>query len=171
MQKTFAARVVVAAASLAVALAGCSKSTDFSITKHYTNVAVVAAGVSGTQHVDLAAEAGSAWSHRKNVKSLDLVGLDATVTRINSGGPATLTGKVVLSRTGAAPVTVGNWSELVSSAPHSLSATLDRAGSQLINDAIKGDGQFDVQFVASSSAPINLDVDVTLHVSMTYKFP
>ncbi len=171
MQKTFAARAAVAAASLAVALAGCSKTTDFSITKHYTNVAVNAAGVSGTQHVDLAAEAGSAWSHRKNVKSLDLVGLDATVTRINSGGPATVSGSVVLSRTGSAPVTVGTWSELVSAAPHTLSATLDRAGSALINDAIKGDGQFDVAFIASSSAAINVDSDVTLHVSMTYKFP
>lgn len=167
MQKTFA----VAAASLAVALTGCSKTTDFSITKHYTNVAVTAGGVSGTQHVDLASEAGVAWGHRSHVKSLDLVGLDATITRINSGGPATVSGSVVLSRVGSSPVKVGTWSEVVSVAPHTLSATLDRAGSQLINDAIRGDGQFDVEFVASSSAAINFDADVTLHVSMTYKYP
>jgi hypothetical protein len=172
MLRTFAARAVLAAASLTLALTGCTHSTDFSITKHYTNVNVTAGSVSGTQHVDLAQEAGGAWKQRSHLKSLDLVAVDATITQINTGATATFSGSVALSRGGSAPVEIGTWSEpFPSSAPHTITVTFNQAGEQLINDAIKSDGQFDVTFTASSGAPVNFNADVTLHVHMTYKVP
>jgi hypothetical protein len=163
------ARSTLAVLVLALALGGCTKTTGFSITKHFTSVSLRSGQVSGTGHVDLAAEAGGAWSLRSHVKSLDLAGLDATITEVSSGGDVTVKGTVILSRSGRDPVTVGTWSEVIpKTAPHTLSATLSDDGRALLEDALRGDGLFDVKFTAASSGSVTFDADVTLHVGVTY---
>jgi hypothetical protein len=169
MHHRFAA---VAVAALALA-AGCTRSTDFSITQTFDPVVSAGGGVAYTytKEVDLAKDAGSAWGHRDNVKSLDLVGADGTITAIHSGSGGASTGSIVLSRNGT-DVTVGTWSETFPTAvPHSTSISLQPEGVSLVMDALKSDGKFTVKVSGSTATPVSFAADVTLHLHLTYKFP
>jgi hypothetical protein len=159
--------------ALAAALVtGCSGTADVTISKRFAGVALPGGGqtYSLSQHVDLAAEGGAAWQHRGDLQALELVGLDVTMTAVNSGGPARGNGVIQLSRGGGTPVPVGRWSnELLQAAPHSIAVALDAAGASLIEDALHGDGAFDVALAGSTDTAINLDADVTLHVKARFK--
>lgn len=165
-------RAFVAFAALALA-AGCSKSgdVDFTITKHYTNVNSAGGGAAYTysDHVDLASEAGEAWGHRDKIKSVDVVGLDATMTAVHSGGPTTGSGKITLSR-GTSKAVVGTWTAepLPTTAPHSISVALNHDAMSIVDAALRDDGKFDVEVAGSTAGPINFDADVSMHLKMSY---
>jgi hypothetical protein len=158
--------------ALAAALVtGCSGTADATLTKHYAGVALPGGGrtYSVTQHLDLASEGGALWQHRSDLQSIEVVGVDVTMTRVNSGGPARGNGTIQLSRNGTT-VTVGRWSnELLQSAPHSIGVALDGSGASLIEDALHGDGVFDVSLAGSTDTAINLDADVSMHVKVKFK--
>jgi hypothetical protein len=166
---------VLAAVGLVLA-AGCTGKTDFDITKTFDPVdsAGSPATYTLTQHVDMAAEAGSAWKHRSKVKSLDLVGLTGTMTQNHSGPATTGSGSIVLTRNGSS-VTVGTWRDepmpASGSLPHSIGTTLEPAGAALVMDALKNDGLFDVTLAGSTAAAVNFGADVTLHLKMRFKVP
>jgi hypothetical protein len=163
-----------AAACALVASVGCTRSTDFSITKTFDPVNSAGGTVyTYTQDVDMAAEAGSAWSHRNKVKSLDLVGIDATMTANHSNNATTGSGSVVLKRTGFADVTVGTWTNhpIPAAAPDSIAVTLQPAGVDLVMDALKNDGKFGVTLTGTTAAPVSFAADVTLHLHMTFRVP
>lgn len=164
-------RALVALAAL-VLVAGCSKTgdVDFTITKRYNNVNSTGGPFGpSVEHVDLAQEAGEAWGHRDKIKSVDLVGLDAKVTQINSGGPATVSGTITLVRGAQRAVVASYANETVSAAPHSVTETLNPGAMAIVNDALQSDGQFDVEYAGSSVGAINFNAEVSMHMKMLYK--
>jgi hypothetical protein len=122
--------------------------------------------------VDLAAEAGSAWKHRNKVKSLDLVGLDATMTANHTGNATLGSGSIVISRNGT-DATVGTWTNhpIPANAPDSIGVVLQPGAVSLVMDALRGDGLFDVEYTVSTVNPISFAADVTLHLTMKFKVP
>jgi hypothetical protein len=154
-------------------LAACSGNVDFTITKHFTADATGGTTYTDTQHVDLAADAPDGWKHRNKIKSLDLVGLDATMTQNVTGNATTGSGSIVLKRSGFADETVGTWTghAIPAAAPDSIGVTLKPAAMDIINDAIRNDGKFDVVFSGSTAASIKFTADVSLHLKMKFKVP
>ena len=169
--KKLIARIAVVALVLAAA---CTRNTDFTITEHFdpVNSAGGAAVYTYTQHVALASQAGSAWNHRSKIKSLDLVGLDATMTANHSGIATTGSGEIVLTRNGT-NATAGTWRDhpIPVMAPDSIGVALDAGAVGLIEDALKNDGLFDVTFTGTTVAPLSFAADVSLHLKMTYNIP
>lgn len=162
-------RAFIAFAALALA-AGCSKTgdVDFTINKHYTDVASPGGTFGPTvEHVDLSSEASEAWGHRDKIKSVELVDLGARVTALST--PTSVNGTITLAR-GASRAVVGSWpSVTVSGVPHDLSVALNHDAMSIVNDALHGDGKFDVEFVGSTSNAVTFSADVSLHMKMTYK--
>jgi hypothetical protein len=167
--------VVLAAAGLALVLgAGCTRTTDFSITKTFDPVnATGGTPYVVTRDVDMASEAGDGWKHRDKVKSLDLVGLDATMTTNHSAVATTGSGSIVLSRAGLTDVTVGTWTNeaIPATGPHSINAVLAPDGVSLIMNALENDGQFSVTLTGQTAATVSFAAEVTLHLKMKFKFP
>lgn len=161
-------RVALALAALAVVVAACNFSGDFTITRTFNGVAANAGTwTSAVQHVDLAAEAPGAWKRRGDLRSIDLASAEATVTAMRAGAGVPVTGTVVLSR-GSAVVT-GTWSHtLAASAPDSFTVTMPASAGALLMDAIRDDGRFDVQATATSTGRIDLDVKVVLTIGINY---
>lgn len=172
MPSTVAARATLAAASLALVLTGCTRDTDFSITKRLDVTASGGVPYAATENFDLAAQAPGAWRQRSHVKSIDLVGVEATLVENVSGNTSTGGGTITLSRSGQT-VQVGSWSNhtIPLNPPDSINVTLDQAGSALVMDAIKNDGRFSVAVAGTTSPSIHFKADVTLHLHMTYKIP
>jgi len=170
--------VQAAAVTGLLAIAGCSGTTDFTVTANFTNVSTTAGtAYSRNVAVDLQAQAGNAWKHRNKVKSLDLVALDATVTSLptapmtGSGtiwiGPGTAT-----STSDAGVVQVGNWpSEAVTAAPHSIGVQLSQASLDVIENALKGDGRFVVFLTGTTVDAETFDATAVLHIKLKYKVP
>ena len=173
-------RHAVHAAALAglVLAAGCSGTTDFTVTADFTNVSTAAGTVYGKSVlVDLQAQAPDAWKHRKKVKSLELVGLDATATRVTAL-PMTGSGAIwigpgsALTTSDPGVVQVGSWpSEAITGVPHSIGVTLSGASLAVIEDALKGDGRFVVFLSGTTVDAENFDATAVLHVKLKYKVP
>jgi hypothetical protein len=167
------ARLGLLAASLS--LAACSGKTDFSITKSFTaNSAGSPATYSSVQLVDLPADAPDAWKHKGKMKSLDLVGLDATMTANLTGVATTGSGSLSLRPDGGGTdVPVGTWpSEPIPlAAPHSIGVILSPAAVGVIENALKGTGRFSIVMQGATALPVVFDADVTLHLKLTYKVP
>jgi hypothetical protein len=165
----------LAAAGLALLGSACTRDTEFSITKTFDPVSSAGspATYTATEAVDMATEAGSGWKHRDKVKSIDLVGLDGTMTANHSGVATTGSGSIVLSRAGFADLTVGTWTNhpIPAAAPDSIAVVLSPVGIDMVKDALKGDGKFSVTFQGSTAAPVNFAADVTLHLKMKFKYP
>jgi hypothetical protein len=163
------------AASLS--LVACSGNTDFSISRSFTvNSSGSPATYSGVQPVNLQADAPDAWKHRSKIKSIELVGLDATMTANLSGNATTATGSISLrpdGGTGATDVQVGSWSNepIPLAAPHSIGVVLSPAAISLIEDALKGSGIFAVVVSGTTAAPVQFNANATLHLKLTYKVP
>lgn len=176
MLERLAARATVAVASLTLLVSGCTYDTDFTIKKTVDPVSSVGGSTPFTvvRDVDLAAEAPGAWKRRDRVKSLDLVGLDATVTSVHSGGPTTGDGSIVVSRNGT-DVVVGSWTAeplpAAANVPHSINASFNAAAISLINQALHDDGRFSVKATGSTAAAYDFAAEVSLHLRMSYKFP
>lgn len=154
-------------------LAACSGNVDFSITKAFTVDSAGGTPYTATQHVDLSKDAADGWKHRSKIKSLDLVGLDATMTQNVTGTATTGSGSIVLKRAGAGDVVVGTWKDhpIPATGPDSIGAALDPSGIALITDAIHGDGQFDMVFTGTTAAAVRFNAEVTLHLKMKFKVP
>jgi hypothetical protein len=153
-----------------LAVSACTGSTDFTISKTFTPNATANTTYTSTQNVDLAADAPDAWKHRNKVKSLDLVGIDATATSISV--PFTGSGSIVLQRAGWTDQTIGQWpGESVAAAPHSISVTLQPAAVALIMDAVKGDGKFTVVLTGMTDVDVSFTADVSLHLKLKFKVP
>ena len=161
-------------ASLPVWLAACSGNTDFSISKTFHPNATGGVEYSLTAAVDMAQDAPAGWKHRDKVKSLELVEVQGTVT---GGSPIPFTGSgTILLRpdggTGATDVVAGAWpSETVSGVPHTLGVTLSPAAVGVIETALRGNGKFTVLLEGTTTASVQFDVDVTLHLKLNYKIP
>jgi len=160
--------------SLALSLAACSGKTDFSIPATFHPDASGGVAYTLTEPIDLAQLAPTAWKHRSKVKSLDLVALDGTVTGATQL-PFTGTGTIMLrpdGGTGSTDAEAGSYSsETVSGVPHSLSVTFSQAAVSIIEDALKGNGKFTVLLKGTTTTDVQFDVDVTLHMKLTYKIP
>jgi len=170
--------VQAAAVTGLLVIAGCSGTTDFTVTARFTNVSTNAGtAYSKSVLVDLQAQAPDAWKHRNKIKSLKAVGLDATADRVTSLpmsgsgeiriGPGTAT-----TPADAGVVQVGSWpSETIAGVPHSISAKLDTTSLDVIRDALKGDGRFVVFLTGTTVEAENFDATAVLHVKLTYKVP
>lgn len=174
MPKTFAARAALAAAPLLVLLAGCTRSTDFTLSRTFDHVAPApGTAYAFTDHVDIPEQAPGAWKRRDHIDSVTVTGLEVTVTAVHSGGPSAASGRITLSH-GADAVTM-DWAALIpTGAPHTIDVPLDPAASRLVNDALKSDGVLGTGFAASLAAgqpAIDLAARVDLHVSMKFKIP
>jgi len=158
--------------------AGCSGTTDFSVSARFSNVATAAGSAyARTVLVDLAAQAPDAWKHRSKIKKLELVGLDGTITRVTSL-PMTGSGAIwvgpgsALTPADPGVVQVGSWpSETVSAVPHSVAVALSGASLDVIENALKGDGRIVVFLTGSTVDAESFDADAVLHVKLTYKVP
>jgi hypothetical protein len=173
MQKRW---VLLAVAGLALGLgAGCSKKTDFDITKTFDPVNSEGAGKAYTyaQQVDLQAEAGSAWRHRDKVKKIEAVGLEAVMTANYSAKATSGDGSIVLSRGPLETVTIGTWAgeQIPAIAKHSIAVSFSPRAVDLVENALKGDGKFAVEFKGSTADAVSFAADVTLHFELTYKVP
>lgn len=165
-------RAAIAALSVTFALSGCNRSADFVVRKQFTNLALTQLELSGSTQVDLAQDAGSLWKVRDNLKTLNLVGVDVTITKITSGGNVDFRGNLKFSRPGQDPVTVASWSEKIpTKAPHSITLKMTDAGAAFLTQSLKGDGKFKLLFEAASSGSVTFDADVTLTLGVTYSFP
>lgn len=169
--------VARAAAALAagLALAACSGSTDFTVSKDFNVNSTGGVLYTYLDDVDLAAEAPDAWKHRNKIKKLELVGLDGTIQSVSSGAGTTGGGSIVLrpdGGTGSTDVVVGTWpaTEPVV-APHSLSVTLSPAAVGVIEAALRGNGRFTVILTGTTVASASFVANVSLHVKLTYKVP
>jgi hypothetical protein len=162
-------------ASLVLVLGvGCSGKTDFTITKTFSMNSTGGVWNAGTANVDLAAEAGSAWKHRDKIRSLDLVGLDATMTARSDSNGATLgSGQIVLSRADGSSAIVGTWTNhtIPAAAPDSIGVVLNAAAVSIIDAAMHGDGLFTVAASGTTGANVNATVVVDLHLKMGYRVP
>jgi hypothetical protein len=171
MLSKLASRAAVAAASLAlVAVSACSFKADFFLTREFDHV-VASSGSSfnGVWNVDLAAEAPGAWKRRDNVKSLDVVAVEATMVTNYLGTAAPASGTIVLSRAGLTDVTVGTWSHTIAATgPDTFDVTMPAAGNALIMDALRGDGKFTVKATATTTSAIDLKLKVTIQVGVNY---
>jgi hypothetical protein len=160
-------RATLALGTLALVVA-CNFSGDFFITKDFTLVANNGT-YAVTRNVDLAKDAPGAWKRRGDLKSLDVVAVEATVERMRAGANVPVTGTLVLQRAGLADVT-GTWSHtLAAAAPDSLSITMPPEADALVMDAIRGDGKFDIKATATTTGNIDLDVKVRLQVGINYR--
>lgn len=175
MLRNVSSRVAPAVAALAIAVAACSFSADFFITKTFTDVKPTGASFSTTQAVDLAAEASGAWKRRDGLRSLDLVAVEAQVTRNYLHTTPTLTGDLYLVRAGSAgsPVHVGHYTHTLQAsptadAPDTFDVTIPESGSALIMDAIRDDGKFTVQASGTTTGNFEIDLKVVLHVGINY---
>jgi hypothetical protein len=162
--------IIPALAMLGLFLSGCTGSTEFSVTGEFYGVsttanqqysAIYTADVSDTDHAD-------------KVKSLELVGIDATLTRATSL-PMTGSGAIWIgpsgstSTTSAGVVQVGSWPTHTSSAvPDSIAVTLGSGSLSVIEDALKGNGIFVVFLTGTTTTSQNFDANVVLHVKLTY---
>jgi hypothetical protein len=167
------ARLGLAAACLS--LAACTGSTDFDVSaSFYADSAGSPAVYSSTQAIDLAADAPDAWKHRDKVDSLELVGIDGTMT---SGAiPAATTGSGTLTLrpdggTGSTDVVVGTWSSepIPATAPHTIGVVLSPAAVSVIQSALTGSGRFSIIMTGATAAPVSFPADVTLHLKLKYK--
>ena len=149
---------------------GCTSSTEFSVTANFSNVTSTA----NQQYTQIYTADVSGTSHADKVKSLDLVGIDATLTRVSSL-PMTGSGAVWIGPSGststnsAGVVQVGSWPSHTSSAvPDSITVTLGSGSLSVIQDALKGDGRFVVFLTGLTTANENFDATVVLHVKLTF---
>ncbi len=158
----------------AVGLVGCTGNVDFSLTKTFD---VISTGTPNTysavQAVDLSTEAGSAWSHRSHIKSIDLVSIQGTITAVTSGAGTNAIGSLYLRpETAVDPsqdVLIGTWSGTVpTTPPETLSVTLPPAALTIVNDAIHGDGKFSVVASGSTDGPADFTVQAILDLKLTY---
>lgn len=169
MLRKLASRAAVAALAL-VAVSACSFKADFFLTRTFNHVAAASGSTfTGSYPVDLAAEAPGAWKRRGDVKSLDLVGVDATMLVNHLGTSSPASGEVYLDR-GATTVHVGTWSHTISAtAPDTIVLTMPESGNALVMDALKDDGKFTVRATATTTGAIDMDVKVDLHIGINYK--
>lgn len=170
--------VHAALAAVLLLATGCTGSTDFSITANFVGVNS-SAGVRYDRNVpvDLQAQAPDAWKHRSKVKSLDLVGLDGTATRITAP-PMSGAGAIWIGPGGALTtadpgvVQVGSWpSETITAAPHAIGVTLSGASLDVIESALKGDGRFVLFLTGTTVDSENFDATAVLHIKLKYKIP
>jgi hypothetical protein len=163
--------------AISLTLAACSGKTDFSISKSFTaNSAGTPATYSSIQPVNLPADAPEAWKHRSKVKSIELVGIDGTMTANLTGSATTGSGSIYLrpdGGTGSTDVLVGSWANepIPLAAPHSIGVVLSPAAVTLIEDALGGSGLFAIVMSGATAAPVQFNADVILHLKLTYKVP
>jgi hypothetical protein len=168
-------RVRLGLAAACFSLAACTGTTDFTITESFiANSAGSPAVYSDVQAVDLASDAPDAWKHRDKVDSLELVGLDATMTASPSPGATTGSGTLSLrpdGGTGSTDVVVGTWPSepIPASAPHSIGVTLSPAAVSVIESALTGSGKFSIVMTGATAAPVIFPADVSLHLKLKYK--
>lgn len=169
MLRKLASRAAIAAASLGlVVVAACSFKADIVLTRSFTDVTVTNGTYDRAAQVDLAAEAPGAWKRRSNVKSLDLVAIEAAMTNNHTHVSVPVSGELYLERNGTI-VHVGTWSKTIAAnAPDSIAVTMPESGNALILDALRGDGKFTVRATATTAGSIDIDVTVTLHVGINY---
>jgi hypothetical protein len=164
-------RATLALGTLAlVVVAACAFKADFFVTRTFRNVVASAGSTfTGTYEIDLASEAPGAWKRRGDVKSLDLVGVEATVIANRAPASAPASGEVWLDR-GATHVKVGAWTHTISTTvPDSITVTMPESGNALIMDALRNDGKFTVRATATTTGAIDMDVKVVLHVGVNYE--
>jgi len=156
-----------------VVLAGCSKEIDFSLPATFNvNSAGTPATYNYVQQIDLAAQAPDAWSHKDKVKDLSLVDVEGTVLSMFT--PATTgSGTVALRPDGVtnnlSDVTLGTYTNKPISNGASIVITLVPAALTIVNDALQGNGKFQVVASGSTAAAANFTVQVTLHMKLNYK--
>jgi len=160
--------------------AACSGTTDFTITKDFSISATANQKYQATQAVDLAADAPDAWKHRSKIKKLEAVGLDGTVTSIitPASGGFTGSGEIwllpdgVTSSSDPAALQLGSWpSEVVSSAPHTLTVDLKPSAIAVLENALRTNGRFAVQVEGTTQQNAVFNARAALHVKLTYKVP
>ena len=165
-------RALLAASALVFAV-GCSGTTDFTISKTFQLDTIANQQYEVTQDVNLAQEAGTAWKHRDNIRSLDVVGVDATMTeRTDSNGPSNASGTITLSRADGTSAQLGTWTHTIAAtAPDSISVTLNPYAVSIVNAAIHSDGLFTVAATATTDRNVQAKVVVDLHMKLGYRFP
>jgi hypothetical protein len=148
MNLTSTAARLTASLAATFALAACGGTVDFSVEKDMVIDTQVDGGTV-LQPFDLAAEASSAWKHRKNVDSVHVTVAEARVVEVllPANTATTVSGEVWLlpegaSVPGAGAVKVGSYAGEEVVAGNVISLQLSPDLDAFIHGALKGSGRF-----------------------------
>jgi hypothetical protein len=155
-----------------VVLAGCSKEIDFTVPATFN---VTTAGTPATynyvQQIDLATQAPDAWSHKDKVKDLSLVDITGTVLSMGSAN-TTGSGTVWLrpdTATGSSTdVSIGTYTNQTIATGQTVIVTLAPGALTIVNDALQGNGKFQVVASGSTAAAANFTVEFILHMKLNF---
>jgi hypothetical protein len=169
MPRTIARGALCAAALLAVS--GCRRDTEFDVIRVFP-VATTAKTFGPTvAAVDLAQEAGAAWDHRSDLKSVKVATVTAVASSLLPASGVTGSGAVALRPSGtggSADLPLGSWTDLPLQEGAWLSTTGSPALDSAVETALRGDGQLALVIQGSASADFTANVQVTLHVDVEY---
>jgi hypothetical protein len=142
-------------------LVGCGGSTDFEITETYRIQGT--GSIAASEEVRLADVAGEAWDQRDKIDDLNVKSAVATITAVaptNTAPSGTLVGEVSRGSqsaevvNGSGPIQIGTRLEGQNLGP----------ASDLVMDAIEGDGLLSVEVLAT--IPPDTTADFTVQVVM-----
>ncbi len=175
MSRSITARAALATAALAAA-SGCTRETDFDITQSF-DVVTTGTSFTGIQTVNLADQAGSAWSHRNKVKKVTVNSVTGTIATVNPGNLATLGSGAAFLRPDGAPadgsgdVPLGSWTDVPITAGRTIDLAISPALNTAVNDALAGSGILSLVLDANADGTMNLVVEVRLRVAVEYRVP
>jgi len=157
-----------------VVLAGCSKEIDFSLPATFTVTSDGVTAYGTVRPINLSVDAPDAWSHRSKVKDLSLVEVEGMVITVYyPTGGTTGSGTVALRPEGvfdsSQDVTLGTYTSKTIATGQSVIVTLVPAALTIVNDALQGDGRFQVVASGSTTAAASFSVEFTLHMKLNYK--
>jgi hypothetical protein len=164
----------VAALAGLLLLPGCSKEIDFSVPASFTVNSEGGVPYSTVQGVDLSVDAPDAWSHKDKVKDLSLVDVDGTIVAIFSS-PTGNTGSGTVSlrpdgaTSSASDVLIGTYANEPIVNGRTLTITLSAAAIDIINNALQGNGRFQVVAAGSTTQSASFEVEFTLQMKLNYK--
>ncbi len=164
------------AVALGAALSGCVATRDFTVTE---TIQVDSPGTAfaAVVPIDLTTT-GAAWSERSHVKKLEIRSVEATIVSRDAGDQAsTASGTLALRPQGApadgsADVTVLSFTAQPIQPGATFSGSVPAAANQILESALKGDGQLQVSGAGTTdAAPARFTVEVSILVHMEYTVP
>lgn len=156
------------ALAAALALPACGGTVDFTLERDLeVNTAVDGGAILAP--IDLAAEAGRAWSHRDKISDVSINGAEATITEVHAppNTAAAVSGSVWLlpegaTAPGAGAVQVGSFTDEPVVVGTTLALQPSPALDAFVRDAFKGTGRFGVYAIGTGAG--GAVVAVRLHV-------
>ena len=171
MPRSLAARAALAVAFLLVAPA-CTRDTGFDIIQSAHVASPGGAYSLPPVAVDLSREAGAAWDHRSDIKSVRVTSTTAVASSVSTATGTTGSGSIALrpsGGTGSTDVAMGSFTNIPLVNGTWLSAGESPAVDGAIDNALRGDGRLSFVLQGDATASFTADLLVTVHVDVEYK--